>query len=415
MENMVAERLRILVDEVGGEKEFIRKFDESELISDIIISENTLKKWLDGNTEPALYNAYLIANVFRVSMNWLLGLTGKMNKNIVFYKRPSTYGDVLIFFSQICEIGTAAIYDAEHYIINLDIYASDGLTLPQYIVINDKKLYEPIEKLIRARSLNENDFIDSLEEMFESQMELPLQYCDNNGHYREKQIQTSGCTGDNTAKKILSPDGLKEKIADWLEKLTNDMSQRKLATEIRCPKSTLCDWISKKSIPKISDICLLANKFEKSADWILGMDENENRDKFYKGEWYTYGGVLYILGHLIANGTIGFIGELSPFASDDDENAPKMNDIFSINDGFLFCLLLRMESLKRNSNFAPKGKLEQLFETYKNFPLLSYNIENKNLKPDIDKILCNLKGNKRYRDIDLDRLYETYKRWNDLS
>lgn len=83
-----------------------------------------------------------------------------------------------------------------------------------------------------------------------------------------------------------------------------------------------------------------------------------------------------------------------------------MNDIFIIDDGFLFCLLLRMVSLKQNEDVAPKGKLEELFEMSKNKLLLSFNIENKNLRSDMYEILHRLKGGRRYRDIDLDKLYD---------
>lgn len=403
VENIIMERLQILVDEVGGVKEFISKFDEAELTPDITIDEITLKKWLNGTTKNIdLYNAYLIANAFHVSMNWLLGLTGKKNKNTVFFKRPATYGDVLIFLGQLFETGTIKIGDTSHYAIDDNIYAYDGLIFPQYIVVTDKNLYKPIETLIKARSLNENDFIDSLEEMFESQMECPLQYCSNNDHHDKKHLRPSEDTDDDIAKEVLSYDDLMEKIVEQLEKLRNGMPFQEFANEIGCPKSTVYDWFNKKSMPHINHICLITNTLEKSSDWILGLDENENRDKFYKEERYTYGGVSYILGHLIANGTIGIIGE-----TDYDETVPYTNDIFRIDDGFLFCLLLRMETTKHNSDVASKRKLEQLFETYKDTPLLSYNTQNRNLRSDMHKLICNVKGNKRYRDIDLNRLYKS--------
>lgn len=414
VENIIMERLQILVDEVGGVKEFISEFDEAELTPDITIDEITFKKWLNGNTKLELYNAYLIANAFHVSMNWLLGLTGEKNKNTVFFKQPATYGDVLIFLGQLFETGTIKIGDTSHYaiddnvyayddlIIDDNIYAYDGLIFPQYIVVTDKNLYKPIETLIKARSLNENDFIDSLEEMFESQMECPLQYCGNNDYHDKKHLRPSEDTDDDIAKKALSYDDLMEKIVEQLEKLRNGTSFQDFADKIGCPKSTVNDWFNKKSMPHIKHICLITNTLEKSSDWILGLDENENRDKFYKGERYTYGGISYILGHLIANGTIGIIGE-----TDYDETVPYTNDIFRIDDGFLFCLLLRMETTKHNSDVASKRKLEQLFETYKDTPLLLYNTQNRNLRSDMHKLICNVKGNKRYRDIDLNRLYKS--------
>jgi len=401
MENTILERLHILIDEAGGKENFIEKFDDIDIVPNANINEPLLDSWLNGNAEPKLYNAYLIAKVFHVSMDWLLGLTGKRGRTIIF-KRPVTYGDVLIFLCNLFEIGTAEIGNTKRCIIEDEIYASDGLILPKHIMINDNILRKLIEKLIDARSLSRNDFIDSLDKISSPQADELLQYYYNSRSYKRKKPESSGYTGSGIPEKALDYDSLMEIIAEQLKKLPNGMSGRAYAKKIGFPNNTLNGWIKKENLPSIDNLCLLSSKCGKSIDWLLGMDEIANRNKFYRGEWYTYGSVYYILGHLIAKGTIGFVYELES----DDENTYELNDLFSINDGFLYCLLLRMESLYRNADLAPEGRLEQLFEMHKDTPLLSFNINNKNLGSDISKILCDMKMDGRYRDIDLDKLYQ---------
>lgn len=396
MENTIFERLHILTDEVGGKEKFIEKFDNIDIVPNANINEPLLDSWLNGNAEPELYNAYLIAKVFHVPMDWLLGLTGKRGRTIIF-KRPATYGDVLIFLDNLFEIGTAELGNTKHRIIDLESYSSDGLILPKHIMINDEKMCKLIKKLIQAKSLSQNDFIDSLDKISSPQAEKLLQYYYNSCSYKRKKTESSGYTGSGIPEKALDYDSLMEIIAEQLKKLQNGMSYQAYADKIGFPKNTLNGWITKKNLPRTSKLCSFSNKCGKSIDWLLGLDEIENRNKFYRGEWYTYGSVYYILGYLIAKGTIGFVY---------DENAYELNDLFSINDGFLYCLLLRMESLYRNADLAPEGRLEQLFEMYKDTPLLSFNINNKNLRSDIGKILCNTKMDGRYRDIDLDKLYQ---------
>lgn len=394
MENTIPERLHILIDEAGGKENFIEKFDDIDIVPNANINEPLLDSWLNGNAEPELYNAYLIAKVFHVPMDWLLGLTGKKGRTIIF-KRPATYGDVLIFLGNLFEIGTAELGNTKHRIIDLESYSSDGLILPKHIMINDNILCGLIEELIDARSLSRNDFIDSLDKISSLRAEKLLRYYG----YMENKPKQFGYTDSGTSEKALDYDSLMEIIAEQLKKLLNGMSGRAYAKKIGFPNSTLNGWINKENLPMINNICSFSNKCGKSIDWLLGLDEIENRNKFYRGEWYTYGSVYYILGYLIAKGTIGFVY---------DENAYELNDLFSINDGFLYCLLLRMEALNHNADLAPEGRLEQLFEMYKDTPLLSFNINNKNLRSDIGKILCDTKMDGRYRDIDidLDRLYQ---------
>lgn len=401
MENTMLERLQILINDVGGKDKFIEKFDDIDIVPNSNITKTTINSWLDGRAKPELYNAYLIAKVFHVSMDWLLGLTGKEGRTIIF-KRPATYGDVLIFLGNLFETGTAKIGDTSHHLLGLEIYASDDLILPKHIMINDKTLCNLVDNLIQARNLSRDDFMDSLDEISAPQAEELLQYYEHSDSSKREKPELSGHTDGNTSEKAVDYDSLMEIIAGQLKKSLDGMAYQAYAKKIGFPKNTLYGWIHMDNMPSIDKLCLLAKQSGKSIDWMLGLDEVENRNKFYQGERYTYGSVYYILGHLIAKGTIGFVYE----SASDDANTSKVNDLFSINDGFLFCLLLRMETLYHNAGFAPEGRLEQLFEMYKNKPLLSFNIENQNLIPDKDKILCEMKMGRRYRDIDLDKLYQ---------
>lgn len=402
-----AKRLKELVNENGGDTAFLGKINSSKSKKAEI---KTLKNWQCPETDIQLYNLYVIAVTGEVSADWLLGLSNEKHRSEKNFKRPTTYGDVLFILNRLFEMDIISIGNSDHWLLDTDIYTAEGITLPKYIQIKDMHLIELIQVLNRAKNMSKKNFEKEWEQTLKSQMNTPLQQYGNSPDYDECKAGRSKENKTDDSTKALTQNDLAAIVKEQLYKLQNGKSYREFGKKIGIDKtSTISGWFQTKiHLPTSYHLYKIAKAYDIDADWLLGLDKSEDTDIPLENEDYTYGGVLLILKHLIEKGTIGFVEAYSPSFEDpngygNNKNIAVIDDLFAIDDRFLFCLLLQQEILERYSTAAFKELSEELFNKYKDFLLLPFN---KDMRCDSDKILYSLWNREINQDINLDELYK---------
>ncbi len=407
LRHTLTDRLKELVNGNGGETAFLGKLNDNDSKKTEI---KTLKNWQRPETDIQLYNLYLIAIAGKVSVDWLLGLSSEKHRSEKKYKRPTTYGDVLFILNRLFKMGTIGIGDSNHWLLDTDIYTAEGITLPKYIQIKDMHLIELLQALNHAKNMSKKNFKKEWKQTLKQQMDIPIQQYGDTPDYDECKAKRSNENKTDDSTKALTQDALAAIVKDQLYTLQNGMSYREFGKKIGIDKpSTVSGWFqSKTHLPTSHHLYKIAKVYDIDADWILGLNQSEDTGIPLDNEDYTYGRVLLILKHLTEKGTIGFVEAYSPFYEDTDnygnnKKIPVIDDLFAIDDRFLFCLLLQQEILERYSTAAFKELSEELINKYKDFPLLPFN---KDMRYDSDKILYSLWNGKIDQDIDLDKLYK---------
>jgi len=411
MRKVMVDRLNELIDKAGGKKKFIDKINKIRTGGDQT-DHKSLTAWLDPAKKITIYNIYLIAKAHHVSADWLLGLNNIKIRNGEGFISPSTYGDVLTFLDNLFQKGIAAIIDGTDmpWALDEDLYTTDGPVQPKFFQIKDEHLRGLIQNQICIkRELNDNNFNIAWKDILKSEKTNPLP--DNQDYNREQPNQSKESEQPaDIPKKAVDLNNFKTDTSGRLKKMMvknligNKISYRQLKTTLKTSESVVHAWANKGNMPDIFNLCLIAKTYKKTADWILGLDKIEDRIKFYENEGSTYGSALYILNYLMENQTIGFVDDLTGLPSDPDVlNAPKIDGRYIIYDDFLVCLLLRLETLKRHPGNEMNQEIENLFYKYKETNLLPFN---ENMILASHKIVCELRNDGHYQNIDLDKLYE---------
>lgn len=361
------------------------------------------------------YSLYLVAKAYNISVDWLLGLSDVKIRNKDGFIGPATYGDVLTFLDNLFKKGTAIISNCADtpWVLDESLNTIDGPVLPEFIQIKDEYLFGLIHKLNCARlELNDKNYNIRWKDTLMSEKLNPLPYIqDHDGQQSDSSEQPEPSDQRRqveqpagTPEKAMNYEAFKKNTAKRLEILNAGMTYNQFADTLKVSKSTVSDWINCKHMPEIPNLCSVTKTFKKTADWILGLDDDEDRIKFYRNEGSTYGSVLYILNHLIEKRTIGIVTDIADHPNEPDcDKPPKIDGLYTINDDFLVCLLLRLETLKRHSGDGLKKEMEYLFDKYKDINLLSINENTIHISR--EKVHKLRKGG-LYQNIDLDKLYE---------
>lgn len=399
-------RLKELINETGGDKKFTEKLDKvkAEESTDVKL----VKGWKDPEKDIQLKTLYLIAAACNVSADWLLGLSAEKSRKEKGFKRPVTYGDALSILNNLFKIGVIGIADSSHWSLDIDIYADNGVILPKYIQIKDKHLIDLIKDLYRAKELSKEQITDAWERTIKLEINNPLREHGSNPNHNDTRSEQDNINKTAVPTKVLNNDALKKQVTKQLRKLKNDLSDIKFGEKIGISKSTVSGWFDG-HLPKTYNLYKIAKEYDVYADWILGLDETSYTATPWEEEAYTYGNVLSMLKYLTEKGTIGFVEEYSHSFDDfyddckDNKNAPVVDDLLVIDDQFLFCLLLQQNILERYSTAAFQEIFEELFNKYKDTPLLSFK---ENMRSDSCKILHNLWNGDITQNIDFDKLYK---------
>lgn len=414
MRRAFAGRLKELISEAGGNAKFIEKLDKirPKGLTDV----RMLGRWIDPEKDIQLKNAYLIAVACNVSSDWLLGLSAEKSRSGKSHKLPATYGDVLSVLDSLSKINVLGIADSSHWLLDLEIYDKNGVTLPKYIRIKDANLIDLIRKLSLAREFGEKQAENAWKITLKKELNKPIQ---PHGYNPRNNGGESGQVNSNEISvpaKLLDDDALKKQVSERLGQLQNDLSCEKFGEKIGASKSTVSGWFYS-HLPKTYCLYKIAKVYCVRADWILGLDEAGCAAIPWEDETYTYGSVLLILKHLIDKGTICFVDYYSPSFQDpddsaDNENTPIVDDLLIIDDKFLYYLLLQKNKLERYSIDAFKEMYEDLINKYKDTHLLSFE---KNMRHDSCEIIGDLWNGKTNQDIDPDELYKDLQRLSDQS
>lgn len=405
MQSDFADRLSKLVADSGENAKFIKKINEirkRQAKGDL--DAKTLKDWKNPDNGISIDNVYLIAIAGEVSVDWLLGLSGKKFRSWNSFKLLYTYGDVLTILNDLSEKDVMGITTADSL-----YWYSDGLPLPKYIQVKDKHLIELIDELYvkGPQELDAEKMEDVWEKTLEFEMKKPLQEYggkQNDDGEKSEQINYEKLAASEN---LLDTKALKGQIIKQLEKLKGDLTYEKFGEKIGIARSTVSGWFTKHT-PKPYHLYKISKAYECKVDSILGLDKAVRTVIPREDEVYTYGRVLLILKHLIENGTLDFVEKyFSPFHDSDDyndnERAYVMNDLFVIGDWFLFYLLMQSKILGQYSTVAFKEMNEELYNKYKDTPLLSFN---KSTRYDLYEIVRDLSQDGIGLDIDLDNLYK---------
>lgn len=62
----------------------------------------------------------------------------------------------------------------------------------------------------------------------------------------------------------------------------NKISKYRLAVDLKCSKQSVCNWCDGTSEPKLTYIRLLAQYFEVSSDYLLGLEDESGAKTSYK-------------------------------------------------------------------------------------------------------------------------------------
>lgn len=103
MGNVRIDRLKELVEEIGGKMNFLKKLDSIRTDNNTDIK--SLNGWLKAESGMDLYRLYLVANAYNISADWLLGLNDVKDRDGDGFIAPATYGDVLIFLDNLFKKG----------------------------------------------------------------------------------------------------------------------------------------------------------------------------------------------------------------------------------------------------------------------------------------------------------------------
>lgn len=414
MKRVFTERLKELIHEMGGEAEFLTKLNSIQLKG--TTDAKLLERWKDPEKDIQLKKVYLIAMACNVSADWLLGLSVEKYRKEKGFKRPVTYGDVLSILNNLIKLDVIWITDSYPPLADEDISADNDVTRPRYIKINDTHLINLIQDQYCAQELSEEQITDAWERTITLEINNPLQGHGSNPSHNDTRPEQANINKTAVPAKFLNDHALKTQVAKQLGKLKNNLSDIKFGEKIGASQSTVNDWFAG-HLPKTYYLYKIAKEYDVCADWILGLDEACGTTNPWKDELYTYGSVLSTLMYLIKKGTLGFVEEYSPsyyfYAPDecmDNKNVPVIDDFISIDDKFLFCLLLQQNILERYSTAAFKGMSEELFNKYKDTPLLSFK---KDMRCDSNKILDNLWNGDISQKIDFDKLYKALQGLSD--
>lgn len=399
MRKAFSERLKELIQEAGGDKEFIEKLDklQPKVSTDIKL----LNRWKNTGNGISVEKIYLIAVAYNVSVDWLLGLSLEKLRGRLSFKLPTTYGDVLSILNNLFEKEIFGIANSSHWIIDEDPKTESGILLPQYIQIyttkKDTHLLDRIKELNSTGELSGKEITDAWERVIKLEINNPIP---------EKQVfRRTNSNKTDTSATVLDDKSLIKQVDAQLDKLKNGRSDKDFGKTIRVAQSTVQGW-SHDHLPKTYNLYKIAKIYNVPADWILGLDGAGCTVIPWGNEVHTYGGVLSILKHLLDKGTIGFIAhpDLDPDdACWDNKNGLVIDDLFIIADPFLYGLLLKQQLLEHFSNTVFKEMFEEQIDKYKDYPLLSFK---EDIRPDVRKILCNLQDGETNQYIDFDKLYE---------
>ena len=115
------------------------------------IGQGTISKWITGESIPPTENLLLIAKTYRVSVDWLLGLSEEKEVDAVSIERL-TYEQIALIFHRLIELGSIEIPDLTQFEFNPnpEFELEDEVGEPQvtkepkydsdFIKINDRAL-----------------------------------------------------------------------------------------------------------------------------------------------------------------------------------------------------------------------------------------------------------------------------------
>lgn len=66
----------------------ILSYTQKEVESETGIKQSTLASYETGRTEPDIETLGILADLYNISLDWLIGTNGKNNKNIIIEKIP---------------------------------------------------------------------------------------------------------------------------------------------------------------------------------------------------------------------------------------------------------------------------------------------------------------------------------------
>lgn len=403
MKNALTERLKNLIDECGGNVKFTDKLNKVKTkgSTDVKLLEN----WTNPEKDIQLKTLYLIAAACNVSVDWLLGLSMEKYRSEKTFKCPVTYGDTLSLLNSLLKTDVISIAAPSYDRLILDTFADSSVTLPNHIQIRDTHLSNLIQDLYRAQELSKGQFADAWERTLKLEMKNPLKQHEGkpNHHYNDGESGQADCNKIAVPVKVLEHKALVGQVANQLNNLMKGLDYGKFGKKIGAKQSTVSGWFTK-YLPKTYELYKIAKEYDVSADWILGLDKTSCTIIPWEEETHTYGSVLSMLKYLIEKGTIGFVEKYcGPKEGEENKYIPVFDDLLVIDDQFLFCLLLQQQILERYSTNVYKEMFEELFNKYKDAPLLPFN---QDMRSDSGKILRNLWNGKINQDIDFDKLYE---------
>lgn len=421
------ERLIELIDETGGDEKFAKKLNKIQLKG--FTNAKVLKDWKDPEKDIQLRKIYLIAKACDVSIDWLLGLSVEKTRSRRMFKYPSTYGDVLSILNDLIKMEVIIIIeDISHKVkkivgcynqTNEEINTDNYVTIPQYIRIEDGHLIDLFKDLYRSQGLMEKEFADAWKKMLILEPNKPLQKHNDNPDYNGVEFGRGNDKETAVSAEFLDDNALKKHVAEQLGKLKNDLSDTEFGNKIGVPKSTVNGWLNPNGpLPQTYHLYKIAKEYNVPADRILCLEEYSCAAIPWEDKIYTYGSILSMLKDLIDKGTIGFVQEYDPYDCFDnpddgcnDDYAPVIEDHLVIDDPFLFSLLLSLSKLKQYSTKNLKKILEEPFNKYKDYPLLSFKKDTKygsykSIRNDLGKILHNAWDGNIEHNIDFDKLYK---------
>ena len=157
-----------------------------------------------------------------------------------------------------------------------------------------------------------------------------------------------------------------------MKELMGDMTQQQFEEKTGVPQSSISKILSNQRDLTANNICLIAEAFDVSTDWLLGRtDERKPPEPVKKSEEPTYGDIFEVVTHLLKKNALtawqeGFLGV--------DGRDHKLNSVqsLSINDEILRSMFYEWITMQAAPQDAYDDWNTKRVDAYSALPYLSW-------------------------------------------